>query len=91
MPYDPERRQRFKRMVFDHYGWKCACCGETMVECLSIDHIKQDGAKHREEIGSKLYYWLVKEGFPEGFQTLCRNCNYGRYINNGVCPHKQAE
>ncbi len=27
--------------------------------------------------------------FPKGmFQVLCRNCNEGRALNGGICPHK---
>jgi hypothetical protein len=30
---------------------------------------------------------LVKNNFPNDFQTLCMNCNWGkRYY--GICPHK---
>jgi hypothetical protein len=29
-----------------------------------------------------------KHGYPEGFQVLCMNCNWGRYRNGGVCPHE---
>jgi hypothetical protein len=31
---------------------------------------------------------LRKNGFPEGFQVLCANCNIGRHINGGICPHE---
>jgi hypothetical protein len=31
---------------------------------------------------------LCKNGFPKGFQTLCMNCNWGKYRNGGQCPHK---
>jgi ribosomal protein L40E len=45
---------------------------------------------HRKALGSSslpLYRWLVKNGFPAGFQVLCRNCNWGKHANDGVCPH----
>jgi hypothetical protein len=32
----------------------------------------------------------VKQGFPDGFQTLCFNCNVGKYKNGGVCPHQST-
>lgn len=25
--------------------------------------------------------------YPEGYQVLCYNCNCGKSINNGICPH----
>jgi hypothetical protein len=81
-------RYRERRgLVFEHYGQLCACCGESNKEFLTIDHIKGGGSKHREEIGPGLYEWLIKNDFPEGFRTLCWNCNLslGSY---GYCPHQ---
>jgi hypothetical protein len=68
-----------RKAVFDHYGWSCACCGST--ERPSIDHVNGDGGEHRRQLGGKtrspllVYRWLIKNGFPEGFQTLCMPCN----------------
>lgn len=73
---------RLKAQVFAHYGEQCACCDTTTA--LSIDHVNGNGKRHRAEIlgpgrdaGSTdpLYRWLIANGFPEGFQTLCRPCN----------------
>lgn len=73
-------RESVRSQVFDHYGRACACCGGT--EDLSIDHVYGDGAQHRLEAlgdthagGIWFYGWLVRNGFPGGFQTLCRRCN----------------
>ena len=78
-----------KKLVFEYYGKKCACCGEDEIIFLTIDHINGGGTKHRKRIGNKINRWLVSRKFPEGFQTLCFNCNWGKHINNGICPHKQ--
>jgi hypothetical protein len=62
--------------VFGHYGRQCACCGST--EQLAIDHVNGGGGRHRAEVGptsDRIYYWLVTNGFPSGFQTLCKSCN----------------
>lgn len=77
--------------IFDHYGWRCQCCGETIPEFLSLDHKFGGGNKDREEkrMGSNDWYTaVVKDGFPEEFQILCLNCNLGRQRNGGVCPHE---
>jgi len=87
---------RIKDAVFGAYGgYRCACCGETERAFLSIDHIANDGAKwRREELGSRLatgwqtYRWLFKHGFPAGHQVLCMNCNFGKRMNGGICPHQ---
>jgi len=26
--------------------------------------------------GSRFYYWLRRQGYPEGYQTLCMNCQW---------------
>jgi hypothetical protein len=90
---------KLKRQVMDAYGGHCACCGETELVFLTIDHVNDDGAEHRREIaaergskwlqaGAPTYRWLRDNDFPSGFQVLCANCNSGRYWNGGVCPHQ---
>jgi hypothetical protein len=83
-----ELKRLYKEQVFDHYGRTCACCGEAIPEFLSIDHVNNDGnIQRKQRNGGNLYHWLVAHNFPEGFQTLCRNCNWGKHVNGGVCPH----
>lgn len=79
-----------RTIAFDYYGHVCACCGETNERFLTFDHVNNDGAKHRKEDPSargSLASWLVRHKFPEGFQVLCFNCNYGKNMNGGICPH----
>lgn len=79
---------RSRKAVLEHYGHICECCGEERFEFLTVDHINGGGIKHRKQIHSAFYYWLVKNNFPEGFRLLCYNCNMalGRY---GYCPHQK--
>jgi len=87
--YYIKRGRKLKDDVFAAYGgYRCNCCGETEVLFLQIDHVENDGAVHRREIGSgALYLWLKRHKFPEGFQVLCANCNWGKRQNGGICPH----
>jgi hypothetical protein len=86
--YSKRHRETLQQDIISHYGGKCACCGETTTAFLTIDHIKDDGAKHKREVGrSSVYSWLKKNNFPEGFRVLCWNCNCGRWRNGGICPH----
>lgn len=79
-------RFTLKSKVIGHYGGACACCGQSQLIFLNIDHINQDGAEHRRVIGaSALYRWLVKNNYPEGFRVLCFNCNIAMY-RLGHCP-----
>ncbi len=81
---------KWKKVVFDHYGHKCTCCGEREPRFLTIDHIDDDGAEHRKSVaaGSVLFKWLVNNNFPKNFRILCFNCNAGRFHNGGLCPHE---
>ena len=82
-----ERQRRWydalKMEVLTHYSSdnspSCIICGEDRLPCLSIDHINNDGAKHRKEIGSSgknFYKWLKERNYPEGYQVLCMNCQF---------------
>ena len=90
MNYSQRTRQRLRLEILIHYGGsipQCACCGESHIEFLSIDHINGGGKKHRNLLGGGFYNWIKKNNFPTGFRVLCHNCNqsYGSY---GYCPHK---
>ncbi len=75
--------------VFAAYGGSvCACCGETDIRFLTLDHINNDGGVQRKVLGrSDTYRWAKENGFPSGLQVLCYNCNMGKAKNGGVCPH----
>ncbi len=100
--WNKDNRERHNELCLNSYyksqheaimaygGYVCACCGETEPLFLSIDHINNDGAEHRKALkfrGGALYNWLKKNGYPEGFQVLCMNCNHGKRRNHNVCPH----
>lgn len=91
-------RKKMKDAAYAAYGgYVCVCCGETNPLFLSIDHIDGDGNKHRRSMVGKhaknvgasrdLYRWLMRNGYPPGFQILCMNCNVGKSRNGNVCPH----
>ena len=93
-------RKSARDELFKAYGGKiCVCCGETEELFLSFDHINEDGAEHRLSIGKRsngigfcdavsLLRDLRKRGFPPVIQILCHNCNHGKHLNGGVCPHE---
>jgi len=86
-----QQKERLKKLVFDHYGWKCSCpnCPETNPGFLSIDHINGDGkeARRKHGYGTELYRWIVKNNYPADLQALCRNCNWGKWAGKGTCFH----
>lgn len=74
-------------------GYVCVCCGETQPAFLSIDHVNNDGNTHRKKLGrgNLIYRWLKVNGYPKTFQVLCMNCNFGKRMNGGICPHVEAQ
>lgn len=85
------RRERLEAL--QAYGGKtpqCACCTEGALLFLSLDHVNGGGRQHRLETGGGGFYtWLRRHGYPAGFQVLCHNCNLGRQLNGGTCPHQE--
>jgi hypothetical protein len=93
----PERLQKqklyyqgLKDRAYQAYGgYRCACCGETEKAFLCLDHLLNNGNKHRRIIQpGRLYFWLQTEDYPPIFQVLCANCNQGKHANGGTCPHR---
>jgi hypothetical protein len=83
-------QNKLQNEVFAAYGgYRCSCCCETEPKFLSIDHVNNDGAQHRKNLGSngKFYTWLRKNKYPPDYRVLCMNCNFGRARNGGVCPY----
>lgn len=87
-------RIRTKQEVIEGYGGRCVCCGETNHNFMTLDHVNSDGSKHRKEIGgggtNRTWRWALKNRFPSNLQLLCFNCNCGRHLNGGICPHLEA-
>lgn len=83
-------RKGLRDEVIKAYGNKCACCGETMRECLSIDHIYGGGREHRHSLGgdsTSFYRFLKREGFPQdAYRCLCMNCQFA-FAGLDYCPH----
>lgn len=89
-PKMKENQNKIKKLLLDHYGSKCNCCGIADIFCLAIDHLDPKMKKadwHPRWSGNTFYQWLKKNNFPPGFQTLCHNCNFGKHVY-GVCPHQ---
>lgn len=79
-------RQSLKHEVLAHYSGdppKCQRCGFQDIRALSVGHIRGNGKKHRMQIGQlNLHEWLKRQGYPEGFQVLCMNCQWIKRVEN---------
>lgn len=70
-----------KSEILSHYGnGKIACtkCGyDKDISALTIDHVNGNGRNHRKSLDTtKFYSWLKNNNYPEGFTTLCQNCQW---------------
>lgn len=83
-----EARALLRLEILDHYSngsLICARCGYGDVRALDLDHIENNGGDHRKTIGRRgvtydIYAELKRNNFPEGYQVLCRNCNWIKEI-----------
>ena len=85
--YARERDRRIYRAVIEGYGGRCVCCGESEFAFLTLDHVEGGGRTEVRKIGRrKMLLTILKQGFPEGYQILCWNCNAAKHFK-GRCPH----
>lgn len=84
--YDRIHKLESKKVALSHYGngkLECVKCGFTDIRALTIDHMNGRGSEHRKEIRiHNIYQWLIDNNFPEGFQTLCMNCQWIKMNEN---------
>ena len=89
--YNIARRAALRWRVFNAYGAACACCGETIVGFLALDHVDGGGRQHRIQRGTSeaVYGDVERAGYPSEYQLLCHNCNQAKYAY-GICPHQSG-
>ena len=87
-----EYRKRLRLEVLTHYSNgtpKCACCSESNIQFLEMDHIDGGGTAHRKTLAASSHGFLARikrMGFPDGLRVLCSNC-YKAVSHYGSCPH----
>jgi hypothetical protein len=86
-------KEKLRKQFLDMYGYICACCKEDNIIFLTLDHVQNDGNIDRQRLGGKEPYRVLREAIkqydPTKYQVLCFNCNHGKRMNNGVCPHSK--
>lgn len=90
--------QRQREAVLNLLGNKCACCGESIQEFLTIDHLNNDGYLEKSLAGRRIrgsgYYPKCIKAIQAGskdFQLLCWNCNCARANEpDKICPHQKG-
>ena len=85
-------RRRLRVEVMEALGGRCACCGETEMHFLQLDHIHGGGSQHLKRVGdwASVYRSVKEQGFPrDQFRVLCCNCNFA-IGHHRFCPHEVA-
>jgi hypothetical protein len=90
-----EYRKNIRDLVLLYYSDtlypRCNCCKITQKEFLCIDHINGNGAEHRKTFKGYIYLYLIKNGFPEGYQILCNSCNRSKGKNQCCIHHRMIQ
>jgi hypothetical protein len=75
------RSRRAKRMLreklLDTFGSRCVLCGFSDERALTLDHINNNGAEERSELGERgVYYRALKPEYQSEYRMLCMNCQF---------------
>jgi hypothetical protein len=70
-----------KDKVFDVFGRECEACGFDDERALTLDHVKNNGAQERLELGERgVYRRALRKEFYMEYRTLCMNCQFIKRI-----------
>lgn len=78
--------RKIKLECLNAYGSLKCVCGQDDIDVLTLDHVNDDGEKHRKETGTRgynFYHMLRKNNFPKDvpLQVLCMNCQIRKRQN----------
>jgi hypothetical protein len=90
---EKERKHLLRIKILTHYGGgklSCIRCGFNDIRALSLDHIN---GREMSDITARIkgikieknlecYRRLIRENYPEGYQTLCMNCQWIKRFDN---------
>ena len=88
---DKNKRITLRTLVMNKLGNSCSCCGEKEPKFLTIDHVNNDGNADRTKRSDATILRSILQEDRKDIQILCWNCNLGKNLNEGICPHKSAE
>jgi len=88
---DRDKRRQQRQVVRQALGGKCVRCGFSYERALQVDHVQNNGARHRRKHGSSTgtYYRTILKNIDSGeYQLLCANCNW---IKHYEWVHRQVD
>jgi len=72
-----DAKTRLRNKLYKMYGDTCTMCGFSDKRALTLDHIKNNGAEERKEMGPRgPWYRAVGEYLPDDYRILCMNCQF---------------
>jgi hypothetical protein len=72
-----DAKVKIRRSVLDAFGRSCAICGFSDERALTLDHILNNGASERKELGERVvYYRALKLEYKSEYRILCMNCQF---------------
>jgi len=70
-------KKRLKDKVFAMYGAACSCCGFSDMRALTLDHVLNNGAEERKELGERgVYNRAIERHRSNEYRILCMNCQF---------------
>lgn len=86
-----EWRRTLHSSAVEILGGRCACCGESLITMLEIDHVHDDGYIERrmDRKNNFALYQRIRDGVADRtrYRVLCASCNGSRRRNFGLCEH----
>ena len=77
-------KKKLKYSVFAMYGSECSICWFSDIRALTLDHIKNNGAEERKELGERgVYRRAVEDHRPDEYRILCMNCQFIERVKHG--------
>lgn len=77
--YHRNRTRRIKQEIMTRLGGHCIICGTADIRVLTVHHIDNNGAHHRQVTGgrggNRFYEHLLKSGEFSGIECRCFSCN----------------
>jgi len=84
-------KERLRNKVFSVFGEVCVICGFSDKRALTLDHVLNNGAKEREEIGERgVYSRAIRPENRHEYQMLCMNCQFIKRHEPGGDWHRPA-
>ena len=70
-------KYRLREKLAEVFGRLCVICGFSDTRALTLDHILNNGAEERREIGERgVYYRALKPKHQHEYRVLCMNCQF---------------